>query len=73
VALNWITTVTVFGVSWPVLQFLQGGFNFDAAVRFGLLVLPLVGVLIAGGLRKNGTFHGTDDEPQNQPKAAPQT
>lgn len=73
VALNWITTVTVFGVSWPVLQFLQGGFNFDAAVRFGLLVLPLVGVLIAGGLRKNGTFHGTDDEPQNQPNAAPQS
>ncbi len=56
VALNWITTIILFGVSWPVLQFLQGGFNFDAAIRFGLLVLPLVGVLIAGGLRKSGAF-----------------
>ena len=60
VAVNWISTIILFGVSWPVLQFLQGGFNFDAAIRFGLLVLPLVGVLIAGGLRTNGAFDGAD-------------
>jgi hypothetical protein len=71
VALNWITTIILFGVSWPVLQFLQGGFNFDAAIRFGLLVLPLVGVLIAGGLRKNGAFHGADKLPQDRADTEP--
>jgi hypothetical protein len=71
VAVNWITTIILFGVSWPVLQFLQGGFNFDAAIRFGLLVLPLVGVLIAGSLRKNGAFDRAGIHPQGRAEPEP--
>jgi hypothetical protein len=50
-ALNWIITIMAFGISWPVLLFFQGGFNFDAPTRYGLLVLPLAAALIASGLR----------------------
>jgi hypothetical protein len=47
---NWIFTISLLGLGWPVLLFLQGNFNFDAPSRYGLLVLPLAATAISSSI-----------------------
>jgi hypothetical protein len=41
-------------IGWPVLVFVQGHYNFPAAQRYGIPLLPLVGYVIVRGCRRFG-------------------
>lgn len=46
-ASNWLITSILLAISWPVLLYFQGGFNFVAPSRYGLMVLPMAAIGIA--------------------------
>lgn len=64
----WAVIIGVFSLAWPVLLLLQGGFNFDTPQRYGLLILPVAAVAIAGSLgfgdgrRRSRPDDESDDE-----------
>lgn len=51
-AISWIVVVIAFGIGWPLLLFIQGGFDFDAPTRYALCLLPLAGAAVALGIVK---------------------
>ncbi|WP_137877462.1 hypothetical protein [Microbacterium sp. 4NA327F11] len=51
-AVVWLSIAVIFSIGWSVLQFVQGGFNFDAPLRYGLPLLPIGALAVAIGWRR---------------------
>ncbi|WP_345835423.1 hypothetical protein [Microbacterium sp. X-17] len=52
-ATAWAFIVPAFGVAWPLLLVLQGGYDYDAPARYGLLILPLAAVAATEAVRRS--------------------
>ncbi len=50
-----LVAIVVLAVGWPLVDFIQGHYNFFASERYLIPLLPLIGYVIARGCHRYGT------------------